>query len=133
MTFNKADALGFDLSCFDELSPNLSMVSGMECLVQALARRLRSYLWYDPAYGIPLDEYLNADMTVAQIDSLASAVQSQLLQDERVASVRVVGSRTGELADVSLSLSITGVAITGQAFSLTGQLSPTGVNLTRTI
>lgn len=75
-----------DLSCADDLEADLSTVSGGAVLAQACYRRLvMSRLWYDRTYGLGAHRWiLESGLTQADI---ASAIQLELLGDERVARV----------------------------------------------
>lgn len=84
-----AEPLGYgsDISCTDDLDPDMREVEGLEVLVQALLRRQdcpRGALPDDPSYGISLSEYLNEGTTDADIRALASKIRGELRKDDRV-------------------------------------------------
>ena len=78
---------GTDFYCTDDLEPNLRVVSGRECLRQALLRRLitpRGSLFFDPNYGTDLRAFLASS---ARASEIAQAVEAECLKDERVEDV----------------------------------------------
>lgn len=80
-------ALGSDLAGIDDLTPTMAEVSGRTCLIQNLARRLttpRGGLIYDANYGIGLLNYLNADLTQADVSAITPLIQAEMLKDQRV-------------------------------------------------
>lgn len=96
----------------------LRLVSGADLMAQVCVRRLycrKGLLLSDPLYGIDLRDFLNAkflnDSAVTKISALA---KSELLQDERIAEVTVVGS----FNNGTLILRIVGTGALGP-FSLT--------------
>ncbi|MDO9016683.1 MAG: hypothetical protein Q8S73_37885 [Deltaproteobacteria bacterium] len=97
------------------LDPYLRVVSELECLAQALARRLvtpRGSLYRHPLYGYDVRQWLNADLDDADLAEIERASAEELRADERVDDVAVVAS----FADEALSLVITVRALTGQTF-----------------
>lgn len=79
--------LGTDLSCVTDIDPTGAMVSGRTSLAQACARRLstdRGTLLDDPNYGYNLTEFVNADVSPADVAALRSGVEAECLKDERV-------------------------------------------------
>jgi phage baseplate assembly protein W len=95
--------LGSDFHGYPDIHPTLKQVSGTLCLVQALARRLetpRGGLFYDPDYGTDLRKFVNqSGVTRAQV---VSAIQTECLKDQRVASV----TATVEFADTDMTIFI---------------------------
>jgi hypothetical protein len=78
--------LGLDLSGVDDLSPQMTEVSGRLGLIQSIARRLQTPnggLFYDPDYGYDVRRFLSA--VVVNSGELASSVEAEALKDERVA------------------------------------------------
>lgn len=85
---------GTDVSCVDDLDPTFALVRGSTAVAQALARRFitaRGGLHYDGTYGYDLRNHLNASLDAGDEFLIASAVEAQCEQDERVrsASARV--------------------------------------------
>lgn len=121
------DPLGYDLSAFQEISPNLALVSGITLLIEALARRLSSYAWYDREYGLPLEEYVNANMSESDISQLTSAINNELRKDERVSDINVGYERN--IRGESVTFNIVGTARSGETFSFTGILGTDGFTI----
>jgi hypothetical protein len=81
---------GSDFSCTTDLTPTLAVVSGLDCLAEALVRRLgsrRGSLFYDPDYGTDLRQFLHGH---ASGYAMAQACESECSKSERVQSVRAV-------------------------------------------
>jgi len=97
---------GSDFDCTNDLNPALTLVSGRLCLAQALYRRLitpRGGLFYDPNYGLGIQNYLNAGLTPAQIARINSLCDAEYLKDDRVIASQTQGTYlTGVLTLVSL-------------------------------
>lgn len=75
-----------DLACADDLDPDLVTVTGDRVLAEACYRRLvMSRLWYDATYGLGAHRWV-LETGLSQAD-IASAIQLELLEDERVARV----------------------------------------------
>jgi hypothetical protein len=75
---------GSDFYCIDDIDPALTVVSGNDCLGQALVRRIgtpRLMLFYDPDYGIDARRYLGRP---ANPNVTSQAVANECLKDERV-------------------------------------------------
>jgi hypothetical protein len=81
------DPLGVDVSCYPDLDPLGTLVSGNTALAQAIARRLttpRGGLFYDTNYGTDLRLYLNEGMTNEAQSRIKAAIESECAKDERV-------------------------------------------------
>lgn len=79
--------LGSDLSCVDDCTPEMSEVSGRQCLVQAIARRYitaRGRLIDDANYGYDLTQYVNDDLKPADIGRIQAGAEAEAKKDERV-------------------------------------------------
>ncbi len=79
--------LGSDFHAIEDLNANLTVVTERTCLAQALVRRIispRGSLFYDEDYGTDVRQFLNAPPRPA---SVAQAVESECLKDERVVDV----------------------------------------------
>jgi phage baseplate assembly protein W len=103
--------LGTDVSCFPDLDPLGTLVSGKTALAQAIARRLttpRGGLFYDTNYGTDLRLYLNEGMTSEAQSRIKAAIESECRKDERVASATadVTFNAAAQSLAVSISLSI---------------------------
>lgn len=87
-----ATDFGTDLGCVFDLDPRCSEVSGRRLLAEAIARRLitpRGMLIDDPNYGIDVFDWLYEDVSKREIAALASAIQAECKDDERVEAARV--------------------------------------------
>jgi phage baseplate assembly protein W len=91
-------ALGSDLAGVDDLSPAMTEVSGRVALAQSLARRLitpRGALIYDVNYGYDLNQWVNADVSQADIAQIQGYVRQEMLKDQRVISAQVSSQYVG--------------------------------------
>lgn len=80
---------GLDLSCTDDLDPLLGEVTGVELIKQAVHRRLitpRGQLIDDPDYGLDLFSFLSADMTAAELATIPSQVDGEILKEDEVSN-----------------------------------------------
>lgn len=81
------EELGSDISCIDDLDPNLTLVVGRVAHMQAVVRSVSTpsrSLFYDPDYGYDARRRLHAaggDLVVAQ------KIEQQALRDERTRDV----------------------------------------------
>ena len=118
---------GSDLACVADLDPAMSEVSSAKNVAQSLARRLttpRGRLIDDPNYGFDLTQYLNDDVSPADLARIKAQAEAECLKDERVAS-----------ATFTMTMPANGVAIvtivtTGSAGPFTLVLSVTSVTAT---
>lgn len=83
-----ATEYGSDISCVDDIDPDLSTVSGSTALLQAVARRwdtppvpFGGGLFYDPDYGYGIRRHINA---VARPEQIEAGLEAEALKDERV-------------------------------------------------
>ncbi len=80
------DGSTYSATIFD-LASDSSMVSGRQCLAEALARRLvttRGTLIDDPEYGFDLRDFVNDDVDARGMALIGSGVDAEMLKDERV-------------------------------------------------
>lgn len=64
-------------------------VTGNRIVAEAIARRLitpRGRLVDDPNYGFALSEFVNADLTPADLAQIQAGVQAECVKDQRVRS-----------------------------------------------
>ena len=117
---------GSDISCSDDIDPNLTELDGVEdarlILAQAIVRRLdcpRGALPDDPNYGIDLRADLNRGLTDTELSSRAGKIRGEVLKDDRVDALGVVltPSRDGSSYAVELRVTPKDPALGG--FSLT--------------
>lgn len=105
---------GRDLSCGTDLTTHMAEVSGITLLAEAMIRRLTTRRGSLPDanaprlrdlnYGLDLASYLNRGVTSLELRTLASKVRSEVLKDDRIAtvSVTVTPSPTGDRLAVDL-------------------------------
>jgi hypothetical protein len=97
--------LGTDISGVMDVSPSLAESSGRRALIEAVARRLitpRGSLWYDPAYGFDLRQFLSG-LTV-NASQISSGVTEQAEQDERVSAAQASVTFSGNRLIVKLAI-----------------------------
>lgn len=100
---------GSDVACVTDIDPAFAMVSGPTAVAQAIARRLitpRGGLHYDGTYGYDLRQHLNGSIEDGDTFVVASSVETQCEQDERVrsASARVTYDALTETLRVTIAL-----------------------------
>lgn len=98
---------GTDVRVFPDVDPTLALTSSKSIIVDALARRLLTpsgSLPFHPDYGLDLRQWLNEGMTQDKIFQIKASVQSELLKDERVASVNALV--TFDFATSTLTLQV---------------------------
>lgn len=116
---------GTDFAGVMDITPSLREASGPRCVIENVACRLitpRGSLWYDPAYGFDLRQFLSGH--VQDTGQIAAGVVEQAEQDERVdqaeASVTFVGGAL--TVAVSLVLSEGSFEFTATVDKMSGQL-----------
>ena len=98
--------LGQDLSCIEDLDESMSEVSGLRCLAEALARRIttpRGRLIDDPNYGIDVADWLEDDLTDAELGQVAAQIDGEIGKDERVVSSSTVVTFNGGVLIATIS------------------------------
>ena len=91
-------ALGSDLAGINDLTPTMQECSGRVALAQNLGRRLitpRGALIYDVNYGYDLNQFINADVSQADISQIQGYVRQEMLKDQRVISAAVTAQYVG--------------------------------------
>lgn len=116
---------GTDFAGVMDVSPSLRDVSGPRTVIENIACRLitpRGSLWYDPAYGFDLRQFLNGH--VQDAGQIVAGVVEQAEQDERVdnAEARVTFVDAALTVDVSLVLSEGTFEFTATVDTMSGQL-----------
>ncbi len=107
---NLAD-YGSDLYGIDDLDELARVVTGVEVLRQALARRLmtpRGWLIDDPNYGLDVRRYLSDSIDAAKLMQIQGAVRSEVLKDPRVLTCSVVATMSGSFSARAVTLRIDG-------------------------
>lgn len=101
---------GEDLFNDGDLSPVDRIVSGFEALAQALLRRLDTPPEFiddeDGTYGYDITLLLSDAMTASDISAIASRVEHEFVQDERVVSATVIGKISQAARSVRLTCKI---------------------------
>jgi hypothetical protein len=88
-----------------DLGPSLGAVSGRRALIEAVARRLvtpRGALWYDPAYGYDLRQFLNG--IASSPSQIVAGVTEQAEADERVIGSQASATFVGNTLTVKVAL-----------------------------
>lgn len=101
-----------DLWCVTDIQDTGAEASGYLAFAQSLARRIittRGTLIDDPLYGIDVREWLNVERTDRNRTRLEASVTSELMKDERVASVAVDAAYVGDA--ISLKIKVTGTEL----------------------
>src|SRR5690242_13471134 len=78
---------GSDLAGTTDLFPDMRETSGLACLADALYRRFitpRGRLYDDPNYGYDLTQFIDADVSPADIAQMQSNIRAECLKDQRV-------------------------------------------------
>lgn len=120
---------GTDFNLGDDLDANLSVVSGVTGLGQALARRLRTPrggLWYAPDYGTDLRQYVLGPVYSARALEMAAAAECR--KDERVEAARARAAQGDDPSSVELTID---VEVADGPFSLVLNVSAVTVDLLR--
>lgn len=120
-------AYGSDLSCGEDLDPEMTEISGSSprVLMQALMRRLdcpRGSLPDDPDYGISIRDMLNSGVAQAAIPKLEGSINSELSKDDRVALVKAEVKLLSQFK-IRVRIRVTPVDSSG-SFSLTLAITP---------
>lgn len=137
MATNYNDPLGSDLLYLlnqNDIDPNFQEISGIQVLAQDVLKRLLTqagslYLnsgytdFLDSNYGLSIPSLLGDTFTPQETASLQSAIQNQILQDERVQSATVNVSYSYQLSTLTISSRV--VAINGGIFSMVFNLNTT--------
>ena len=116
---------GTDFAGVMDITPSLREASGPRCVIESVACRLitpRGSLWYDPAYGFDLRQFLNGH--VQDTGQIAAGVVEQAELDERVdsAEARVTFVNGALTVEVSLVLSEGSFEFTATVDKMSGQL-----------
>jgi hypothetical protein len=96
---------GTDFAGVMDIGPTLREVSGPRCVAENVACRLvspRGCLWYAPAYGFDVRQFLSGHLK--DTGSIAAGVVEQAEQDERVDSADARVTFIGENLSIHLSL-----------------------------
>lgn len=100
---------GTSWSCVDDLTMPAVLVKGNRVVAEAIARRLitrRGQLVDDPNYGFALTDYLDADLTPAELVRIQAGVQAECLKDERVSGATSTVTLAGSVLIVAIALTV---------------------------
>lgn len=95
---------GSDISCTDDLSSNLEVVTGTAVILEALVRRLRTPrggLFYDLEYGTDVRQYVNSSTPLFRV---AQAVEAECLKDERVEAATATVTRESDRLMIEVAI-----------------------------
>jgi phage baseplate assembly protein W len=100
---------GSDLSCTNDFTSDMRVVSGRTLLAQAAYRRLitpRGSLPDDQNYGFDVTALIDDDLQPGDLALIQTGIQNELIKDERIvkASATCVLSSVGQLT-ISITLS----------------------------
>lgn len=90
-----------------DLAADSAMVSGRQCLAEALARRLvtaRGTLISNPDYGTDVTAYVNDDIDARTLAKIASEVDGEMLKDERVVHSATTAAFLGGVLVLSVNI-----------------------------
>lgn len=96
--------LGSDFSCIDDITPDLALVDGIECLEQSLARELQGShgdLFYDLEWGGGFGDFVNS--VGASAWAMAAEAERVCSRDERVESVEAQATIEDGTAEVRIA------------------------------
>jgi hypothetical protein len=99
---------GRDLSCTDTLYSGRT-VSGVRLVAEAVYRRLitrKGELFYDIDYGFHVGDELGATTSPAERAALPGKIANEIRKDERVQSVDVDVTETGDTSALSWSIDV---------------------------
>lgn len=119
--------LGIDFAGANDLTPELSLVEGEDCLINDLIWRLRTdrgALFYDKDYGTNLTRFLHAPIVNPNI--IGQAAVEECLKDPRVEASMVAKTElSADRRTVTLSLAGTTAAGPFELVTLVNALSVT--------
>lgn len=101
---------GTDISTFPDLDELLEPQGGRRVLLESIARRLstpRGGLWWAPSYGSGLGAVLDEAVDPARLRAASTALQQQLVQDERILRATVEATYTPATRSLRIVVSIT--------------------------
>lgn len=94
---------GSDLSCVNDCTPDFAEVTGRILIAQRVARRYitpRGRLIDDPNFGFDMTQFVNDDLSPADIARIRAGAEAEALKDEEVLA-----------ASVSIAVSVVGLMI----------------------
>jgi phage baseplate assembly protein W len=121
---------GHDLSCTNDLDPNMIEVDGLTTLTQAIFRRLitpRGTLLDDPNYGYDVTQFVNDDLSPADISRIGTQIDQELLKDQRVYASSTTVTYVASASMLTIATVVT--PSTGPTFTLVLAASQVTVQL----
>lgn len=104
-------------------------ISGIQNLIKKIQQRLitpNGVLYWDPAYGLDVRQYLNASFTTAKIQEIQAAVKRQCELDERVLLAEV---KVEALNALSINITIQITTSSGPSFTFVLKVSQLTIEL----
>ena len=123
---------GSDLACLDDLDENMSEISGLTCLTQALYRRIttsRTGLIDDPDYGFDVTSLVDCAMTRRQMAIIASQIDGEFMKDERVLRSSTIGAYQSDQGATGRYVATSTVTTADGPFKLVLSVSSVTVDL----
>jgi phage baseplate assembly protein W len=108
LSANALAQFGIDFACVDDITPSFTLAAGLKNLGMALARRFstpRGGLWYDPEYGLDLRQFVDMDVSSAEVNNLPKECAAEARKDERIhdADVRIRFQRRAATMKVTIN------------------------------
>lgn len=104
-------------------------ISGIQNLIKKIQQRLitpNGVLYWDPAYGLDVRQYLNASFSTAKIQEIQAAVKRQCELDERVLLAEV---KVEALNALSINITIQITTSSGPSFTFVLKVSQLTIEL----
>jgi hypothetical protein len=105
-----AEPGAMDLSCADDLDPNLLQISGGRAVAEAVYRELitpSANYWWDDGRGLGLSKWLNVPQSAGMMGIIEGQIETVALNDERVSEASADVSITDKTLTASLLLTLT--------------------------
>ncbi len=120
---------GQDFTLVTDLETTLGVTTGPRIVAEAIARRLQTpngRLIGDPNYGYDVTQFVNQDMSPADIDDIERSVALEAEKDERVASAEASAVLDAEGV---LEITLNATLITDETFTLVLAVSDVTVEI----
>lgn len=110
---------GYDMDLFLDLTRDMRATTGKRLVINDLIGRLVDSLFYDPSFGIQLQNRLKR-VNVKTLPNLETEVVNELERDDRVESVQC--SIVYDPSTNNVNVSIAGVLRDGDTFEFIGSM-----------
>lgn len=110
---------GYDMDLFLDLTRDMRATTGKRLVINDLIGRLVDSLFYDPSFGIQLQNRLKR-VNVKTLPNLETEVVNELERDDRVESVQC--SIVYDPSTNNVNVSIAGVLRDGDSFEFIGAM-----------